>query len=120
MLPKITARFAEGFQDNRNLSYVDYSGASHFGKKRKLIRERQSRIMSRLRYLLVPSRKKYKRKLLLRESIVFCNSSTIVLLATPITASTWASLPAFPKCLYLLNLGVSVVVVKVGELACSL
>ncbi len=56
---KITARFAEGFQDNRNLSYVDYSGASHFGKKRKLIRERQSRIMSRLRYLLVPSRKKY-------------------------------------------------------------
>ena len=35
------------------------SGASHLGKKRKLIRELPSRIMMRLRYLLALNRKKY-------------------------------------------------------------
>ncbi len=34
-------------------------GASHLGKKRKIIRESPSRIMMRFRYLLALNRKKY-------------------------------------------------------------
>ena len=79
------------------------SGASHFCKRRK----RPSRLSLANNdgtYLSSCSPSKdTSTKLSLRESIVFSNSKTMVLLTTPITALTWVILPALPKCLYLLS-----------------